>query len=164
MKSSEITDVVSCLDTGRTLFYYFKDRYCFDLIQYEIKRLNTPYIAIHDLKQLNSGRFLQKPAVKQAIGILGKNTITAADIELCKPTKQMPFTLTVARWGNGARGHDQTTRNQCNLVLQLNFTNHHKQMFTRLVKPEKYERPFSFFGHPIRQDNKDTLAWARMDV
>ena len=84
------------------------------------------------------------------------------------PSEITPFVLTLNGWGDSDRGWDQTSRNQCNLVLQLNFDGFHMQEYHRLVKPNDHYRdgegPFEYLGHPVCQKQRKTMSWIRMDI
>ena len=84
------------------------------------------------------------------------------------PSEIPPFVLTLNGWGDSERGWDQTSRNECNLVLQLNFNGFHLQEYNRLVKPNDYykdgEGPFEYLRHPVCQEQRKIMSWIRMDI
>jgi len=72
-------------------------------------------------------------------------------------------------WNGTELRWDQTTRKGVNLVLQLNFSNQHDDMFRRYMKPDRFYHAFRSEGHPVMQPNtravfRETLAWARIDL
>ncbi|RLU03422.1 MAG: hypothetical protein D9N11_04205 [Ketobacter sp.] len=164
MKPQEVNEVLACLGKERRVFRYFKDRYCFDLMDLEMKRRGVSALRVADLKQTNVGRFLNKPAVASALGKCGSGVVRREDLPLLWPWEQMAFTLSFDRWGDGDRGWDQTTRNQSNLVLQINFDGGHRACYQRLIKPNMDYGPFESWCHPVAQGESKTLAWVRLDI
>ncbi|MAZ88358.1 MAG: hypothetical protein CL693_12010 [Cellvibrionaceae bacterium] len=76
----------------------------------------------------------------------------------------IPFSISLNGWGEAGRGWDQTSRNQCNLVLQLNFDGKHDEQYRKLVKPDDDYGPFEFWGHPVQKGSRKTMSWVRMDI
>lgn len=164
MKRAEVKEILACLGSERRIYRYFKDRYCFDLIEFEMERLGMQSARIATLKSGPLARYLQKPTVAQALGACGNGTVQKSHLCLMGPVERVPFSLALAAWGQGNRGWDQTSRNQCNLVLQLNFHRGHQDLYQRLVKPRDHYGPFECWSHPVCQRDRKTLAWVRMDV
>ncbi len=164
MKREFVNEVIECVGDHRRVFYYFKDRYCFDLIDLELHRLGVDCISIAELKSGKMARYLNKPTVSRILGALGRGVLDRQTIPLLGPADRMPFTLGLGCWGRGERGWDQTSRNQSNLVLQLNFDGGHDAAYKRLVKPTDSNGPFELWCHPVSQSRRKTLAWVRMDI
>ncbi|ODS24038.1 hypothetical protein AB835_05820 [Candidatus Endobugula sertula] len=138
LTSKYLEDVLYCLGNERRGFHYFKDRYYLEL-------------------------FAAKPIVKNIIKRCGNGYLPIDNLKSYWPNDVLTFTLTLDRWGDSERGYDQTPRNQQNLVLQINFGNEHNQHYHSLLKPYDSYGPFEYRGHPIRQNNRKTLSWVRID-
>jgi hypothetical protein len=162
MKREKLDEIFACLDDERTLFYYFKDRYCLDLIDYYLDRKNTDLLSISELNKGDLRQFGHKEIVKNITKSCSNGFVHRKDVQAYWPNEFLTFVLTLDRWGDGDRGYDQTSRNQENLVLQINFDNKHIQEYRRLLRPDEYG-PFEFRGHPVRDDNRKTLSWVRID-
>ena len=164
MKRELVNEVIEVFSDRRRVFYYFKDRYCLDLIELEMLRRGVDRITISELKSGKMARYLNKPSVSQILGLLGTGVIHREVIPLLGPVDRIPFTLGFSCWGNGERGWDQTSRNQSNLVLQLNFDGGHDQSYQCLVRPTDRYGPFESWCHPVSRTTRKTLAWVRMDI
>lgn len=164
MKRELVEEVIACLGEHRRVFYYFKDCHCFTLIDLEMARMCLERISIAQLKAGKFARFLNKPSVSQALGAFGNGELDRRSIPLLGPAEQTAFTVTLDTWGTGDRGWDQTSRNQCNLVLQVNFDAGHTRVYEQLIRPLAYETPFEYQSHPISYAQRKTLAWVRMDI
>lgn len=164
MKREQVKEVLACLDDERRIFRYFRDRYCFDLIEFEIDRRGCDFVKVSDLKAGPLNRYLQKPVVAQALKYCARGTISKLDLQALRPQEQLPFSLTLNGWGESDRGWDQTSRNQCNLVLQLNFDSGHDKQYHRLIKPGDDHGPFESWSHPVCKGGRKTLSWVRMDI
>ncbi len=163
MKQEELGEVLACLGNERTLFYYFKDRYCLDLIDWHMVKMKRQSLPISQLNNSSVKKFIQKPVVKEIIKHCGNGFLTKEIIEAFWPHDFLTFTLTLDCWGEGDKGYDQTSRNQRNLVLQVNFDNKHTSEYQRLLRPDDHYGPFEYWCHPVRQDAKKTMSWIRMD-
>lgn len=77
------------------------------------------------------------------------------------------FEVTFAAWAPGARGPDfywaQVSRAGGNLVLQVNFPDRYVSTFDCLFG-DQGRRTLEYAAHPIRQDRRITMAWARLDL
>jgi len=164
MKKEEVDEIIACLGDERRVFHYFKDRYCFDLIEIDMYRRGLKKSNVASLKELGIGRYLNQPSVSQELAKLGSGMLDRAQLGLMGPIARTRFVLTLDRWGEGDRGWDQTTRNQENLVLQLNFDGEHDATYRRLLKPVEYPSPFDSCGHPTSKAGRNTMAWVRLDV
>ncbi|MDE1463906.1 hypothetical protein [Spartinivicinus poritis] len=164
MDKKEIQEFIACLGDERRLFYYHKDRYCFDLLRYELQRNNRSTGKLSQLKQSQFSQFFNKNTVKNALAGYGNGEISDDQLASCWLDKPLMFTLTLDCWGESDRGWDQTSRNQSNLVLQINFTGEHLDAYKRLIKPENMAYgPFENSGHPINTKGRHTMAWVRLD-
>lgn len=164
MNEQNIKDIIACLGDERRLFYYHKDRYCFDLLRYEVQKSNQSTCTISQLKQSQFGQFFTKSTVKNALSAYGCGSINTEQLSCCWFDKSLMFALTLSSWGEGDRGWDQTSRNQSNLVLQINFTGEHLDEYKKLIQPENNAYgPFESSGHPINNKGRHTMAWVRLD-
>lgn len=164
MKEKDIKEIITCLGEERRLFYYHKDRYCFDLLRYAMAKNKHQTCKLNQLKQSQFGQFFTKKSVKEALSIYGQGEISQDQLACCWLEKPFIFALTLDCWGNGDRGWDQTSRNQSNLVLQINFTGEHLDNYYSLIKPDKDdEGPFASDSHPINTKGRHTMAWVRLD-
>ncbi len=165
MKRELVEEVIACLGGERTVFHYYPDRYCVDNLKYEMHKRQLDRVKISQLKKLTKVDITQKPNVSSVLKYFGDGSVALTDFQYFLSSNTTPFILTLGSWGDGNRGSDQTTRNQSNLVLQLNFNRHHVDAFERLIKPVKSESgPFEFTCHPITDKGLKTMSWIRMDV
>lgn len=163
MDKETVNEIIACLPKGRTFFYYFKDRYALLLLSHLVG--NGKKIA--EIRQTPYARLLDKPVIKKVLALAGDGKLSRDLLNLVWDDVAYPFLLTLSTWGH-EKGAWQRTRLGCNLVLQLNFSNLHDQLYRRLVKPTA-EDTFKCYGHPIlrrgeRDFFRETLAWARIDL
>lgn len=149
-------EIVGCLPQGRTCFNYYPERYAWLLLRHVVGE-GTPIAA---LKQSPFAGLLHKPRVKHWLAGLGSKALTAADVLAadCDPDP-LHFVLTLGYWQG-----QQTSRPGSNLVLQLNFDRKHDARYQTLIQPKPERTPFGYYGHPVNQTGRNTLAWARLDV
>lgn len=164
MKHDQVVEILACLESERRIFKYFKDRYCFDMIEVEMDRLGRESLKVSEMKSGLLGRFIQKPIVSQALKYCANGIVTKQDIQSFWLEEVIPFSISLSQWGESDRGWDQTSRNQCNLVLQLNFDSQHDRDYQRLIKPDNDFGPFESWSHPVRRGDRKTLSWIRMDI
>jgi hypothetical protein len=164
MKREDVNEIMSCLGDEKKVFHYFKDRYCLDSIDYEMQRQERTEFRVSELKTGKLSRFSSKPIIQEKLKYFGNGAIQQSELALFWPEQQESFVLGIDCWGNSERGWDQTTRNECNLVLQLNFSQQHIKDYMRLVKPNDSYGPFEYRGHPISKYDRKTMSWIRMDI
>ena len=158
MRKEDVQDIIDCFDGDRFVFPYFKERYAYMLLEW----FTAEGKSIRDVKQSNWGSLLNKPAVKNVLANKGAGDLSCWDFGSLWPLNYEVFHLTLGSWGASGRGSSyQTTRKGANLVLQINYSNKHDQVFERL-KPCLLNR-VRYQGHPISQA-RNTLAWMRLDV
>ncbi len=165
MKTYEIEELRAVLPKGRTLFAYFKDKYCLQLLRYAIEEP----VRVASLRRHPVASLLQKPMVKNLLATCGDRLDPQTLEWTAAATPGFHYILTLGSWGRQDRVRVmQTTRKGTNLVLQLNFNNVHNQAFTRLIKPREGSDPFNYRGHPALKDARSnrryTLGWARLDM
>jgi len=164
MKKEILDEVIACLPEERTLFHYFKGQYAFHLLTHISKQQPS----VGAIKRSPFQGLLNQPDVKALLACLGNGKLSPDLFENAWKEASQAFVLTVDKWGDNNRWQYQTTRQGCNLVLQLNFSEKHNRAYKRLVKPDD-DYIFNYSGHPVMERAKrdlyrDTLAWARIDV
>ncbi len=156
-------EIIACLPSERTLYYYYKDRYSIALLHH----LSSSYqkgLSVAALKASDYAPLLQKPRIKNILSGLGHQLPdpsywTRHDYDQAQET----FILTLGLWGDRKQSNwrwQQTSRPGCNLVLQMNFSRKHDHEYAKLKADNE---PFTYRGHPV-SDKRHTLAWARIDL
>jgi hypothetical protein len=165
MDLSEVRGVVRSLPVGRTPFPYFKDKYALLLLSF----MARTRLDLGAIRSTPFARLLEKPILRRALaranGNGGRLTRDLVDQVSGDP---LEYHLTLGRWGSEPSRWepfcDQTSRPGYNLVLQLNFPEHHDRAYQRLVQARRGESPFAYRFHPVRLKGAHTLAWARIDL
>lgn len=157
-------EIIDCLPKDRTKFSYCKDQYAAFILSQAI----GDECRVTDIKKTNYAGLLNKPLIKRFVSQLGDGVIRQTDFDYMWSEHAEDFLLSLDTWGRGKRRWDQVSRAGHNLVLQLNFSNQHDQLFQQLVKPEE-DHHFSYHKHPVMKSGKrdffrETLAWSRIDV
>ena len=161
MKVELINEILEILPRDRTKYLYFKDKYAIDLLKCLVEETT-----VAEIKRSRFAGFLRKPILREFVSASGKARITRSDLNELWSDEIVPFLLTLGQWGKNnhcRKRHYQTTSNDANLVLQLNFSNLHNAPYRRLVQ-DTSNRPFEYLGHPIARWPFRTLAWARIDL
>ncbi len=164
MKRELVAEIIDVLGEQRRIIHYFKDRYCFDLIEWELQRLGRGRVPLAELRNTRVGRYLNKPEISLALAALGGGVLEQGVVSLLGPVTRIPLVVSLGCWGDGLRGWDQTSRNQSNLVLQLNFDSGHDAFYRKTINPDHSSEPFAFSFHPIAPSPRNTLAWVRLDI
>ena len=164
MEFGAIKDVIACLPRGRTLFYYFPDRYAVALLSRYLGEGRT----VAEVKASGFAKLLQRPALKPVVAAKGDGQLTPDDLAACWAVQPECYLLTLGSWGPKTRNqwssyYHQTSRPGANLVLQLNFSSTHNRSYRALIRPGR-RAPFQTSVHPIARRGFHTLAWARLDV
>ena len=73
MKQSQLDEVRACLPTGKTRFYYHRDRY----VLYLLQRLQHSggVRTIRDVKKSRYAHWLNKPFIKDWLARLGRDDV-----------------------------------------------------------------------------------------
>lgn len=169
MQLDELKEIAELLPGGKTLFYYFKDRYALLLLQMAIEG----EVSKKDIQQGPFARLLEKEVVKNSIRKARSSSLSANTFGCYWPHAYECYLLTLGFWG-GRRGQWwQTSRPGYNLVLRLNFSSKHDDPYRELIDPDR-KRPFVYVDHPVSGGNFDldpargrsmhTLAWSRLDI
>jgi len=160
MEAIELSETLSCLTPGRTLYSYFDDQYALDLIERIAGQQGT--IEVRHLKSSPYAKLLDKPIVKQALSDAGDGIIRPARMRQVDYDSNL-FVLTAGSWGDkGDYLWNQMSRPGKNLVLQLNLINKDAQLVNKIFGCDGNEH--TGHHHPVSQHRSSTLAWARLDI
>ena len=159
MRRCEIEEIAACLPKGRTPFYYFKDRYALMLLSMFMDGQTSKA----DITKTSFGKLLQKPTVRDAISQIGSGELSPMVFDAHWPGRHECYLLTLGDWGSARRTYDQTSRSGYNLVLQLNFSTRHDEVYQQTFR-QLTRRPFENQYHPVHSGGRNTLAWARLDI
>ncbi|MEB4593540.1 hypothetical protein VSS37_21360 [Candidatus Thiothrix sp. Deng01] len=167
MEKTQVDMIRECLGGKRKVFRYAPDSYALQLLKDYI----GDGMGVGALRRSPYAKLLNKPIVMEALALAGNGQLETWHLEavLAKYREHTPlnFILTLDEWGTDDktdRHWKQTVRTGYELVLQLNFASDHQKHFKELINTE-HIAPFSYHGHPVRQDGKlETLAWARIDL
>jgi len=162
MRPEQIQEIIECLPKGRTKFYYFRDRYCLDLLSWFLGEGKT----VAEVKRSRYARLLRKPSLRKLCARLPDGKLTRDRLLSAWPPRPYAFLLTLGRWGETAsnwRTWWQMSRPGANLVLQMNFSEMHNQRYRKLIQPRE-GHPFECSVHPVHTDGRLSLGWARLDV
>lgn len=145
-------------------FYYYRNKYALQLLA---NCIGETGMTVPEIKQSPWAFLLDKPLVKNIMASLKGNRICKTDLQDNPAADVFYFDLTFSKWGvfDRHRNEDwfQTTRPGQSLVVQLNFGAEHDRDYYKLVKPDK-THPFRWLCHPVAENNKLTMAWARIDI
>lgn len=162
MTPEQVNEIIACLPTGRTLFYYCKGGYAPLLLSHFVGDSLPVWI----VKQSRFGRLLRKPIVKDLLAGIGDGVLRAEDLRSLWSQQAEAYRLTLGRWGKPSgrwNSWGQTSRPGMNLVLQLNFSNKHNAAYVKLLHPGS-KHPFVWECHPVAELCELTLAWSRLDI
>ncbi len=159
-----LDEIIACLPKERTLFRYARNDYALMLLS----RYVGMGMKLIDIKRSPFGRLLEKPVIRSLIAEMGGGCVSGDLFDYVYVKERQDFLLTIGRWNEERSRHNQTTRNNANLVLQVNFNCGHDQAFEKCVAEED-RCYFESCGHPIfergaRRYFRYTLAWIRLDI
>lgn len=163
MNKKLLNEIIACLPKGKTLFYYFKDRYACMLLADYVGVGKT----VRQVKKSAYAGLLNRPLIKEVLANSGNGVLTADMFNSVWHNSQQPFVLTLSEWGGKDRSWFQVSRTGYNLVLQLNFSASHDREYAKLDA-----RDYLLFGsllHPVMQKGERelfryTVAWSRIDL
>jgi len=147
---------------GRLLFRYYKDRYAVMMLE----DLLQPRQPIRSLREGRFGRLLDRPSIKALVASKGDGWLDRDDLLMLWPYETETYVVTFATWGSAERRDQrwhQISRPRRQLVLQLNFPRLHDIQYRRLIANAK-DMPFAQDYHPINENGRITMAWARIDI
>ncbi|MCP3669362.1 MAG: hypothetical protein GY814_02780 [Gammaproteobacteria bacterium] len=164
MDKKLLDEIIACLPKDRTLFRYARNDYALMLLS----RYVGKGMKLTDIRRSPFGRLLEKPAIRSLIAEMGSGRVSGDLFDYVYVKERQDFLLTIGRWNEERSRHNQTTRNNANLVLQVNFNCGHDQAFEKCVAEED-RWYFESCGHPIFQRGarryfRYTLAWIRLDI
>lgn len=160
MDSKLVKEIVDCLPKERTLYHYYKDSYAVSLLRRALAKSGPQKLS--QLRQTKYGKLLNKPVFKQVLATLGNGLLSSDHLASLWPIDFENYVLTLGMWGNDkSYGWEQVSRPGANLVLQLNFSNQHDEMYRKKVLDDFSE--FQYCGHPT-STSRCTMAWARIDL
>lgn len=161
MSPAELSNLCEPLPRGRTLFYYFRDRYA--LLQLE--HLARDGATIGEIKKTKLGPLLNRPIVREALARCGDGRLGKRELQATWPSPTWAYRLSIGRWpmenSKWCRYWHQMARPGVNLVLQMNFSMSDQRRIAALAGPDDLRGCDS---HPIAAAPESTLAWARLDI
>ncbi len=149
-------------------YYYYKDKFLVDRVL--VKSRESNLISFEEIKNSFESKLLQKEwFVKQFLSKNGDAKICSNELACYWPENTLEFDITVSNWGEYAKKHQkdkwlQTSRGGYNLVLQINLSQEHFQLYNSWLKP--IWRGVGIFNctcHPINYKSI-TLGWVRLDL
>lgn len=165
MKKELVDEIIECLGGERRLFYFYPGCYWVHTLAKFMQLHAQDSIRCSELNTVCGTDVRHKAVFKNNLKYFSNGHIKETDLACFAPQQTQAFQLSLASWGNSERGWDQTSRNQSNLVLQVNFPSSHVKKYEALVKSECLDYgPFESLCHPIHQKGRKTMAWVRMDV
>ncbi len=162
MKAELAQEIIACLPTDRTLFWYYKDYYAVYLLHRELSQHGARTVS--KLRKGRFGRLLRKPIFTELLAKSGSGKLCASDIENRWSQDYEPYVLTLSTWGNEHAKryrYYQVSRPGKNLVLQMNFCSRHDALYRQYIHNDMDY--FKCLDHPVSRDYC-TLAWARIDL
>ena len=159
METNLLNEVLACLDDGRRLIHYYKDKYAFFLLDAALSEKHQ--LNLSSIKKSHLTKLLQKPLVKQLTSRCGNGVITKQHLDEFYVNDYESYVITLSEWGcKKDYSWAQTSRPGKNLVVQLNFTGQHDQFMNDLNVDGEL---FKYGCHPVH-NTKSSLAWARIDL
>ncbi len=164
MTPLEIEFIEKIIGSDQKPYYYYRDKYALQLIQYHVK----DSIKIHELKRSRYQGLLSKPVVRDVLRQCGDQVLIPSLLHAQPMEAGKHFNYTLSRWGEYIPHRNdtwnQTSRPGLNLVLQLNFDPWHNYRYHDLIRNDYMADPFVFSCHPIALKRQFTMAWARLDI
>ncbi len=160
MERESINEIISCLPSGETRFYYAPERSTCDLLRYHIGHS----MAISELKRSAFAKLLQRPVMKQIVAGCGDGRIHSQQLAWT-PEHSYLFLLSLDSYGEDEGQYvrfSQLIRRGHNLVLQINLSCEHDIYYQELIQCHR-QKPFAYLSHPVHQDY-NSLAWTRLDI
>lgn len=162
MEATDLNEVIECLPTGKTQYRYYKSAYAPKLLSLLIKD-SAP---IAKVRRSAYSRLLETPVLRDVLAASGDGQLRQEQLQMAWREPSLPFVLTVDRWAYDSRDWSQVSRPGDNLVLQLNLSQQHCQLFEQCVGD--FWEFNGYCSHPVKRINdgqpRETLAWARIDV
>ncbi len=166
MKAKQVEEIIACLPRGRTPFHYFADRYALLLLAWA----SGDGLPVRELRAGPFGRLLDKPLAREALASAGQGLALADYFAMYWRNPAQTFLLTLDIWNADHARHNQTSRGDANLVLQLNFSNQQESRIPEIAGG-RIDETLICWSHPVRKPepgrdapHRNTLAWARIDL
>lgn len=163
MDAQQLQRVLARLPNEEIRFSYFRDRYALMLLSYFVGEGRT----VREIKGSRYAGLLEKPAVKALIRNLPDGRLTAEALRSVRSEKNVEFVITLDQFGCGSDGtywSYQVSREGCNLVLQMNFSDRHDRDLVRMVAPGSEGFTLTpYTDHPV-SDVRKTMSWVRIDI
>lgn len=164
MNNVELDEILACLPKDKTKFHYARDDYAPLLLSYACAKGSS----ISQIKQSAFRGLLEKAQIKSQLKSFGDGQIDVEALQYAVATDKQSYLLTAGKWDRSYRHFSQTTCENANLVLRLNFNASHDRAFSRWVGDQEKDY-FVFEEHPIMREGersyyRNTLAWARLDL
>ena len=163
MTPLEIEFIEKTIGSEHKQFYYFRDKYALQLLQYHVKNS----VKISELKSSRYQGLVNKQVVQEVLKSCGDSTLHSEMLADTTVLDGKNFNYTLSSWGEYIPHRNeswyQTSRPGKSLVLQLNFDSWHNFRYHQLIKYDDYD-PFVFTGHPVAEKRQFTMAWTRLDI
>ncbi len=164
MEHQQVTEVLQVFENYKEGFTYAEDGFAVERIRSVIGD-GAPVMA---LRQSSIAPLLSRPAVKVALARCGDGHMTEDRFEDFWQIEPETFLVTLDKWGatkrDWRRSYHQMARPGFNLVIQLNLTGKQVEQMLRAERTLKGVLSRRSTCHPVRKDEKLTLAWARVDL
>ncbi|PCJ51105.1 MAG: hypothetical protein COA74_01185 [Gammaproteobacteria bacterium] len=159
METHLLKEIIECLDDGRRILHYFKDKYALYLLESLFG--DNDKITIANIRASQFNKLLNKQVIKQITASCGDGFISREKLVELFLLDYESYVLTLSDWGEkNDYSWVQTSRPGKNLVIQLNFTNEHDEFLSKQMVDGDL---FKYYAHPIHE-KKSSLAWARIDL
>ncbi len=161
METKLLNEVIACLPKGKTHYRYYKNAYAAKLLNMAMRH-DAP---IKSVRRSRYAKLLNNVLLKGVVANSGDGVVRKQQLDSLWQEPSLPFILTAAKWRYCSRGWSQVSRPGDNLVLQLNMSTQHDQLYERYVHNYDFN-PYTC--HPVlskrrRSIARETLAWSRID-
>lgn len=181
MQSKDINMIRHCLPE-ETAFPYYADRES----PWLLAQLMDADCAVADLRRGARAKLLSRPLVRPMLAACGTGRLAQRDVLAVGHAARAPrmaglgaparaglaaalarpwhdFVLSFDAWGDQDGWGAQMSRPGGNLVVQLGFPSDHSALMGRYLSRHS-RKEFEYSFHPVRQQGRPTLAWARLDI
>lgn len=164
MNITLLEEILACLPQDKTKFHYARDDYAPLLLSYACANGSS----VSQLKRSAFSGLLEKSKIKSLLKTCGNGEIDIESLQFAVDSDKQSYLLTAGKWDKSYRYFSQTTCENANLVLRLNFNASHDRVFNRCV--DEIERDYFVYDeHPVMRQGersyyRNTLAWARLDL
>jgi len=130
METHLLKEIIECLDDGRRILHYFKDKYALYLLESLFG--DNDKITIANIRASQFNKLLNKQVIKQITASCGDGFISREKLVELFLLDYESYVLTLSDWGEkNDYSWVQTSRPGKNLVIQLNFTNEHDEFLSK---------------------------------